>query len=132
MSKTFDELMKVLEDKGTVPEEEATKIIKEHGALSDEEKHQVAAAIRMKKSLSAAIAHDLDKPKEKPAEEKKEADKKDGDTKPADKKEDDKKKESEEVTLEDYMSALSVMDSEDASKEDKEKAQKIKDKFESQ
>jgi hypothetical protein len=34
--------------------------------------------------------------------------------------------------MDDYLNALSVLDSEDASKEDKEKAQKAKDKFESQ
>ena len=110
MSKSFDELLKVLDAKGDIPTADAEKIIKEHGALTEEEKHQVAAAIKMKKALT--------KPDEK------DKDKKD------DKKED--KGKSDEVTLDDYMQALSTMDSADSSKEDKDKAQKIKDKFESQ
>ncbi len=108
MSKTFDELMKILEAKGEIPTAEAEKVIKEHGALSEDEKKQVAAAIKMNKALT--------KPDDK--------DKKD-------EKQDDKGK-SDEATLDDYMQALSVLDATDASKEDKEKAQKVKDKFESQ
>lgn len=108
MSKTFDELLKVLETKGDIPTADAEKIIKEHGALSEEEKHQVAAAIKMKKALTKA--DDKDK---------------------KDEKKDDKGK-GEEVTLDDYMQALSTLDAAEASKEDKDKAQKIKDKFESQ
>ncbi len=106
MSKTYDELMKLLEDKGEIPDEEAKKIIKEHGALEDEEKKQVAAAIKMKKALTKDDKKDGDK------------DKKDGD--------------SDEVTMDDYLKALSDVDSEDASEEDKKKAKAIIEKFESQ
>jgi len=108
MSKTFDELMKVLDVKGDIPKEDAEKLIKEHGALSEDEKHQLAAAIKVKKALTKGS--DADKT----------VDKKDGD------------KAKDEVTLDDYMQALSVIDSAEASKEDMEKAQKAKDKFESQ
>jgi DNA-directed RNA polymerase subunit H (RpoH/RPB5) len=104
MSKTYDELLKILDEKGEIPDETAKSIIKEHGALSDEEKKSVAAAIKMKKALT---------PK---------------DNKKDDKKED--KKDSEEVSMDDYLKALSVLDSEGASKEDKAKAQKAKDTFE--
>jgi len=110
MTKTFDEMMKILEEKGTIAEDEGTKLIKEHGALTDEEKKDLAAAIKMKKALT-----------------------KDGEKKDGDKKEDkpaEASKESDEVSMDDYLQALSILDSEDASKEDKEKAQKIKEKFE--
>jgi uncharacterized protein YfbU (UPF0304 family) len=106
MSKTYDELMKILEEKGEIPDEEAKKIIKEHGALEDEEKKQVAAAIKMKKALT------------KGDDKKDDKDKKDGD--------------SDEVTMDDYLKALSDVDSEDASEEDKKKAKAIIEKFESQ
>ena len=108
MSKTFDELMKVLEKKGVIPDEDALATIKEHGPLTDEEKKQVAAAIKMKKALT------------------KSDDKKD------DKDKKDEKKDDGEITLDDYLQALSVLDSDEATKEDKDKAQKAKDKFESQ
>lgn len=107
MSKTYDELMKILEEKGEIPDEEAKKIIKEHGALEEEEKKKVAAAIKMKKALT------------------KSDDKKDGDK-------DKKDGESDEVTMDDYLKALSDVDSEDASEEDKKKAKAIIEKFESQ
>ena len=110
MSKSFDELLKVLETKGDIPTADAEKIIKEHGVLSDDEKKQVAAAIKMKKALT------------KPADKDKKDEKKD---------EKDKAK-SDEVTFDDYMQALSTLDADGASKEDKDKAQKVKDKFESQ
>jgi hypothetical protein len=120
MTQTYDEMMKVLEEKGSIAEEDGAKLIKEHGPLTDEEKKNLAAAIKMKKALT------------KPAEVKKE-EAKDGD-KPDEKKEekpaDKKKEETDEISMDDYLQALSVLDSEDASKEDKEKAQKAKDKFE--
>jgi len=102
MSKSFDEIMKVLESKGEVPEEDAKKILAEHGALADDEKKQLAAAIRMKKALKG------DKPG------------------------DGAKAEGGEVTMDDYLQALSTLDSTDASKEEKEKAEKVREKFESQ
>lgn len=108
MSKSFDELMKILEQKGTIPDEDALKTIKDNGPLTDEEKKQVAAAIKMKKALT------------------KSDDKKD------DKDKKDEKKDDGEATLDDYLQALSVLDSDAASKEDKDKATKVKDKFESQ
>ncbi|NDJ54693.1 MAG: hypothetical protein GYB68_16620 [Chloroflexi bacterium] len=101
MSKTFDELMKVLDEKGKIEDEVAKKIIEEHGALSDEEKKQLASAIKMKKALT---------------ESKDDADKKDDG----------------EVGMDDYLAALSVMDSDDASEEDKKKAKEAIEKFESQ
>jgi hypothetical protein len=120
MTQTYDEMMKILEEKGSIAEEDGAKLIKEHGPLTDEEKKNLAAAIKMKKALT------------KPAEVKKE-EAKDGD-KPDEKKEekpaDKKKEETDEISMDDYLQALSVLDSEDASKEDKEKAQKAKDKFE--
>ena len=110
MSKTYDEIMKVLEEKGAIADADAEKLIKEHGALSDEEKKNVAAAIKMKKALTSSG----DKGKDK------------------DKAKDDKgKADADEVSMDDYLKALSVLDSDDASKEDKEKAKKAKDKFES-
>jgi hypothetical protein len=121
MSKSFDALMKILEQKGAIPDEDAAKVLKENGPLTDEEKKQVAAAIKMKKALTKSDDKKDDKDKDAKKEEKK-------DDKPADKD----KKAGEEVTLDDYLQALSVLDSDDSSKEDKEKAQKAKDKFESQ
>lgn len=115
MSKTYDEIMKVLEEKGAIADADAEKLIKEHGALSEEEKKNVAAAIKMKKALSSGD----DKGKEK-------------DKAKDDKPKDDKgKADADEVSMDDYLKALSVLDSDDASKEDKEKAKKAKDKFES-
>ncbi len=119
MSKTFDELMKVLDEKGEIPDEVAEKTIKEHGPLSDDEKKQLAAAIKMKKALTKGD----DKGKD---DKEKKDDKAGKDDK--DKKDDDKA----EVSMDDYLKALSVLDSEEASKEEKEKAQKAKDAFESQ
>jgi hypothetical protein len=108
MTKTFDELMKMLEDKGAIPDDEATRLIKEHGPLTDDEKKDLAAAIKMKKALT-------------PGGEKK------------DKEEGEKKAEAtEEVSMDDYLNALSVLDSEAASQEEKAKAQKVKEQFESQ
>lgn|SRR5574341_1043935 len=114
MTKTFDELMKLLDEKGSIPDEDAKKLIKEHGDLADDEKKQLAAAIKMKKALTA------DK-----KDEKKEDEKKDGDQK-------DEKKDGGEVTMDDYLQALSVLDSEEASADDKKKAEQVKAKFESQ
>jgi hypothetical protein len=121
MTQTYDEMMKVLDEKGTIAEEDGAKLIKEHGPLTDEEKKNLAAAIKMKKALTKpaeAKAKDGDKPNEKKEEKKDE------------KLADEKKEEADEVSMDDYLQALSVLDSEDASKEDKEKAQKNKDKFE--
>jgi hypothetical protein len=113
MSKTFDELMKVLEEKGEIPDDVAKKLIEEHGPLSDEEKKQVAAAIKMKKALTS--------------DEKKEEAK--GEDKDAEKDED---KKDAEVTMDDYLQALSVLDSEDAGDDEKEQAKKVKEQFEGQ
>jgi hypothetical protein len=108
MTKSYDEIMKLLEEKGQVPESDAKKIMEEHGALEDEEKKKIAAAIKMKKVLS-----------------KSKDDKKD-----SEKKED--KKEGDEVSFDDYLQALSTLDSDDASEEDKKKAKANKEKYESQ
>lgn len=141
MSKTFDEMMKLLEEKGGIAEEEGAKLIKEHGPLTDDEKKDLAAAIRMRKALTKPAeapkpaegekkdgTTEADKKDEKPAEGEKKDDKPAGDAKPSE----EKKDEASEATMDDYLQALSVLDSDDASKEDKEKAEKVKEKFESQ
>ena len=117
MSKTFDALMKILDQKGSIPDEDAVKAIKDNGPLSEDEKKQVAAAIKMKKALT------------------KSDDKKDNKDKNTDKKDDmaaEKEKKADDIAFDDYLQALSVLDSDAAGKEDKGKAQKVKDKFESQ
>ncbi len=110
MTKTFDELMKVLDEKGEIPDETAKALITEHGALNDDEKKQMAAAIKMKKALT------------KPAEKK--------DEKPDDPKDD--KAAAEEVSMDDYLQALSVMDAEGTTEDEKKQAKAIIEKFESQ
>ncbi len=128
MTKTFDEMMKVLEEKGAISEEDGKKLIEAHGPLTDDEKKDLAAAIKMKRALSkpaAGVAEGEkqdDKPDSKPAEGEKQ------DEKPAAAP----AAPAEEVSMDDYLQALSVLDSEAATKEDKEKAEKIKAKFESQ
>jgi hypothetical protein len=117
MSKTFDELMKVLEEKGEIPDDTAKKLIEEHGALSDEEKKQLAAAIKMKKALTK------DKDEEKDKADKKEE--------KGDEDKDKEKKDDDEVSMDDYLKALSVLDSDDASEDEKKKARQVKEKFES-
>ena len=114
MTKTFDELMKVLDEKGEIPDDTAKALITEHGALADEEKKQLAAAIKMKKALT------------KPAEKK--------DEKPGDKQDDkkDEKAAPEEVSMDDYLQALSVMDAEGTTEDEKKQAKAIIEKFESQ
>jgi hypothetical protein len=119
MSKSFDELMNVLEHKGSIPDEDAVKIIKEHGPLTEDEKKQVAAAIKMKKALTKS-------------DDKKDAKKDDTDKDKKEGKPVENAKTDDEVTMDDYLNALSVLDSEAASKEDKDKARAAKDKFESQ
>lgn len=121
MTKTYDELMKLLDEKGSIPDDEAAKLIKEHGALDDEEKKKIAAAIKMAKVLSKGS----DKAQEKATE-------KTGEDKDKDKEEKKDKPSDDEITMDDYLVALSVLDADAASKEDKEKAQRVKDKFESQ
>jgi hypothetical protein len=110
MTKTFDELMKVLEEKGTLSEEDGKKIIAEHGALTEDEKKDLAAAIKMRKALASQAAE------------------KDGDKRPEGADSDKKA----EVSMDEYLQALSVLDSDSASAEDKEKAKKTKEQFESQ
>lgn len=113
MSKTFDELMKVLEEKGEIPDDTAKKLIEEHGPLSDEEKKQIAAAIKMKKALTGDEKKEEAKGEDKDAEE-------------------DKDQKDAEVTMDDYLQALSVLDSEDAGDDEKEQAKKVREQFESQ
>lgn len=100
MSKSYDAIMKILEDKGEIADEDAKKIITEHGALTDEEKKQVAAAIRMSKVLKKKGEESTDTPGE--------------------------------VSMDAYLNALSTLDSEEATAEEKEKAKKVKEAFESQ
>lgn len=119
MSKTYDELMKLLEEKGEIPDADAKKIIEANGPLTDDEKKSMAAAIKMRKML------DEDKKADKGKDDKAKAD----DAKPDDKKPDTKQ--DEEVSMEDYINALSILDSTDASEEEKKAAEKVKEKFES-
>ncbi|MGF1503535.1 MAG: hypothetical protein GYB64_16210 [Chloroflexi bacterium] len=104
MSKSFDEIMKVLEEKGEIADETAKKIMEEHGPITDDEKKQLGAAIRMKKAL---------KPKAE------------GDTTASADGDDD-------VSMDDYLQALSTLDSDEATEEEKKAAEKIKTAFESQ
>jgi hypothetical protein len=110
MTKTFDALMKVLDEKGEIPDEMAKELITEHGALTDDEKKQLAAAIKMKKALT------------KPAGQK---DEKSGDRK-------DDKAAVEDVSMDYYLQALSVMDAEGATEDEKKQAKAVIEKFESQ
>ena len=105
MSKSFDEIMKVIEETGDIPDEKAKTIIEEHGPLTADEKKQIGSAIKMRKQL------------------KQEAEKKKDGDKPDEKKDD-------EVTMDDYLQALSVLDSEGATAEEKKQAQAVKEKFE--
>ncbi len=98
MSKSFDAIMKALEAQGDITDDAARAIIEEHGPLTDEEKRQVAAAIKMKRALGG-----------QPPEAGK-----------------------GEVSLDDYIQALSVLDAEDASEDDKQKARQVRDRFEGQ
>ena len=104
MGKSFDAIMEVIQKEGKIGDDKAKEIITEHGPITDEEKKQIASAIKMKKAL-----------------ESKEDTKKDKDEKEEDK---------DEVSMDDYIQALSVLDSDGASEEDKKQAQEIKDKFE--
>lgn len=118
MTRTFDELMKLLDEKGSLSDEDGKKIIDEHGPLSDDEKKNLAAAIKMRKALTKEAPKDTP-----PADgEKPEA----AAAKPAEAARD------EEVTMDAYLQALSVLDSDSATAEDKAAAQKAKEKFESQ
>ncbi len=108
MSRTFDELMKVLEEKGEIPDEQARAIIAEHGPLSDEEKKQIAAAIRMKKALTAKSAPSPAAAPQPAGEQ------------------------AAEVSMDDYLQALSILDSSEASEEEKQQARRIVERFESQ
>ncbi len=132
MSKTYDALMKLLDEKGSIPDGDAAKLIKEHGPLDEEEKKKIAAAIKMAKVLGKS--GEKEKSEEKTSEEKEKAKTAGEKDKDEDKGKDEKKDKpsDDDVTMDDYLLALSVLDSEAASKEDKEKAQKAKDKFESQ
>ena len=117
MSKSFDAIMKVIEETGEIPDEKAKTIITENGPLEADEKKQIAAAIKMRKQLQASAAT-------KKKDDKEGGDKPDAAAKEGDKKADD------EVTMDDYLQALSVLDSEGATEEEKKKAQAVKDKFE--
>lgn len=120
MSKTYDAMMKLLDEKGSIPDDDAARLIKEHGPLDEEEKKKVASAIKMAKVLNKSDDKDVEGKDKKPVD--------------ADKAREEKKDEPSdaEVTMDDYLQALSVLDSDEAGKEEKEKAQKMKDKFESQ
>jgi hypothetical protein len=119
MSKTYDAMMKLLDETGSIPDDDAARLIKEHGPLDEEEKKKVAAAIKMAKVLNKSDDKDKD---DKPVGEDKDKARDEEKDKPSD----------DEVTMDEYLVALSVLDSDEASKEDKEKAQKAKDKFENQ
>jgi hypothetical protein len=128
MSKTYDAMMKLLDEKGSIPDDEAARLIKENGPLDEEERKKVAAAIKMAKALSKS--DDKDKASKNVAEGKGEQPAGENKNEARDEKKD--KPSGDDLTMDDYLRALSVLDSDEASKEDKERAQKVKDKFESQ
>ncbi|HEC22131.1 MAG TPA: hypothetical protein ENI95_04345 [Chloroflexi bacterium] len=126
MTRTFDELMKRLEEKGKVSDEEAAKLISELGPLTDEEKKKLAQAYKEKAATKKEAGKEGGE-KEKPAKpEEKEA------AEGGKEKEPEKDDEIGEVTMDEYLQALSTLDSTDVSEEEKAKARKIKEKFESQ
>ena len=86
MTQAFDEIMKQIESTGTISNEEAEKLIAEHGPLTNEEKKQLA------ESLKKAESND----EEKAAGEK---------------KAEPEAEESADVTMEEYLNALATLDS---------------------
>nr|MBN1228682.1 hypothetical protein [Anaerolineae bacterium] len=102
MSKSFDAIMKIIEETGSIPDEKAKAIIDANGPLEGDERKQIASAIKMKRALES----------------------KEGEPGKAD------ESSADEVSMDDYLQALSVLDSDEASGEEKKKAQQIKDKFE--
>jgi len=121
MSKSFDEIMKVIEETGGIPDDKAKAIITEHGPLEADEKKQIATTIKMRKQLQGSAAQKKD---DKPDTAKEGEDKPEAEAKEADKKADN------EVTMDDYIQALSVLDAEDSTEDEKKKAQAVKEKFE--
>jgi hypothetical protein len=107
MTQAFDEIMKRIESAGTVSDEDAEKLIAEHGPLTNEEKKQLADSL--KKAESKGEEKSVGEKKAEPEAE-----------------------ESADVTMEEYLNALATLDSSDVSDEEKASATKIKDRFESQ
>jgi hypothetical protein len=105
MTKTFDEIVNVLNEDGAISDERAQALIDAHGPMTPEEKKQIAVMMRMKSAL---------RPRAPDQAEAGAAD------------------EPTTVTLEDYIQALSVLDSSDASELEKQEAQRVKDTYESE
>jgi hypothetical protein len=105
MTQAFDEIMKRLESTGAVSDEEAQKLIAEHGPLTNEEKQRLAEA------LKEAGSKGEDKTAgEKPPEPDAGAE--------------------AEVTMEEYLAALATLDSSDVTDEEKARATRVKERFE--
>lgn len=105
MTKTFDEIMKVLDEDGTISDGQAQALIDTHGPITPEEKRKIAAALRMQSASGPRV----------PDEGESEA----GEAPAA-------------VTFEDYLLALSVLDSSDTTELEKQDAQRVKDAYENQ
>jgi hypothetical protein len=105
MTKTFDEIVNILDKDGAISDERAQALIDAHGPMTSDEKKQIAVMLRMKSAL---------RPPE-PAQ---------GESEMVD--------EPAAVTLEDYIQALSVLDSSDASEHEKQEARRVKDAYESE
>jgi hypothetical protein len=105
MTKTFDEIANVLDEDGTISDERAQALIDAHGPMTSDEKKQLAVMLRMKSAL---------RPPE-PGQDESEV-----------------VGEPAAVTLEDYIQALSVLDSSDASEHEKQEAQRVKDAYENE
>jgi hypothetical protein len=120
MTQAFDEIMKRLEANGTITNKEAEKLIAEHGPLTDEEKKRLAEAL-MKATPKSEKAESAEKSQTPDAKEGAEA--------TPDEKEPD---EDAEVTMEEYLTALATLDSTDVTDEEKARASRVRERFESQ
>lgn len=105
MTKTFDEIVNVLEEDGAISDERAQALIEAHGPMTSDEKKQIAVMLRMKSALRSLEP---------------------------DRSESEAVDEPAAVTLEDYIQALSVLDSSDASEHEKQEAQRVKDAYENE
>jgi hypothetical protein len=107
MTQAFDEIMKRIDSTGTIANEEAEKLIAEHGPLTDDEKKRLAEALKKAESKGEEKPADEPKPEQEASEEA-------------------------DVTMEEYLNALATLDSSDVSDEEKARAAKLKDRFENQ
>jgi len=107
MTQAFDEIMKRIESAGSISNDEAEKLIAQHGPLTDEEKKRLAESLKKAESKDEEEAA-VEKKAEPDAEE------------------------SAVVTMEEYLNALATLDSSDVNDEEKARATRLKDRFESQ